>query len=107
MTFGPYRRGDSFRSWFRGRWMGSNEESTLTAHELSAAPLTGARILEFPIRRFPATAPYSAFIERHAPAVSLWRQWDGQDADAKVATGLRIQSPGALLCAAIPLLSDG
>ena len=39
-------RDDGFRNWFRGRWMGMDDEVGLTMDELSTVPLTADRILD-------------------------------------------------------------
>ena len=40
-------RADPFRTWFRGRWMGSEEEWALTKQELASGPLTADKILRY------------------------------------------------------------
>jgi len=63
---------DSFRSWFRGQWMGNREEEALTVEELSSEPLTPERILAFldpPV--FRDWRPIFRYIERHAKCDQL------------------------------------
>jgi len=63
---------DSFRSWFRGEWMGQRDEDALTVEELSSEPLLPARILAYldpPV--FRDWRPIFSFIERHATCDQL------------------------------------
>jgi len=63
---------DAFRSWFRSRWMGRNEEDALTAEELATEPLTAKRILAYlDPHDFRDWRPIQHFIERHASCADL------------------------------------
>jgi HEAT repeat len=59
---------DGFRNWFRGQWIGSDEERVLTIEELSSEPLTAAKILAVidPIE-WRDWRDVQNYLERHAP----------------------------------------
>ncbi len=69
----PYEdEAEPFRHWFRGQWMGADEENRLTEEELSSAPLTAKRILSFldpPDSR--DWRPIQHYLERHASCSQL------------------------------------
>src|SRR5438034_6935740 len=55
---------DPFRTWFRSRWMGHEEEDQFTAEELAAEPLTADRMLAYlDPPKFRDWRPIQSFIE--------------------------------------------
>lgn len=65
---------DAFRTWFRSRWMGQDEEDQFTVEELSAEPLTAERMLAYlDPPKFRDWRPIQSFIERHANCRDLVR----------------------------------
>ena len=65
---------DSFRAWFRSRWMGADEEDRLTEEELASEPLTPERMLAYlDPPTFRDWRPIQYFIERKALCDDLLR----------------------------------
>lgn len=65
-------RADPFRTWFRGKWMGTAEEWALSERELASAPLTADRILKFlDPPEFRDWRPIQQFVQRHAACRDL------------------------------------